>query len=196
MSKNTMEIDIPNRKIADREVAIGKTQTTCDGCGHTIGSSYAKWGSVSVDFPHESHAHGLQPYEEYSMSSTKHFCGMGCLGSYIDKKDDEDGVVHEYTKEECKADEGDEGDEGSMAALKECHAREISTKKRNHLKSHQFVDEKRRSFPIETCEDVKAAVHAWGRYKGSMSFDEFKAKLTHKAHQLGCTLPASWTEKK
>lgn len=70
-------------------------------------------------------------------------------------------------------------------------ARYISTKERNK-KSEYFLDEKHKSFPIENCEDVKAAVRAWVRYKGEMSFDEFKTKLTRRAHELGCSLPDLW----
>ena len=64
------------------------------------------------------------------------------------------------------------------------------------MKSKQFVDEKRRSFPIENCQDVKAAIHAWGRYKGSLTFSEFKNKLKRKASELGCSIPDSWKNDK
>ncbi len=72
-------------------------------------------------------------------------------------------------------------------------ARKISYKERNSPKTY-FLDPKRKSFPIINCTDVKAAPSAWGRYKGSMSFDEFKSKLTRRAKQLGCesSLPDKW----
>ena len=75
-------------------------------------------------------------------------------------------------------------------------ARDISYKSRKEMKDSDFLDSENRSFPVTTCQDVMAAVHAWGRYKGPMSFETFKKKLTARAHKLGCKLPASWTEDK
>ena len=65
-------------------------------------------------------------------------------------------------------------------------------KKRSELKDSDFLDPKRRSFPIKSCQDVSDAVSAWGRYKGSMSFEEFKSKLTNKANRMNCSLPKKW----
>ena len=67
--------------------------------------------------------------------------------------------------------------------------------KRSELKDSDFLDSKRRSFPVKTCQDVKDAVSSWGRYKGSMTFDQFKSRLTHRANKLGCkgSLPDKWT---
>ena len=50
------------------------------------------------------------------------------------------------------------------------------------------------SFPVMTCQDVSDAVSAWGRYKGSMTFEEFKSKLTRRAKSIGCegSLPEKW----
>jgi len=69
-------------------------------------------------------------------------------------------------------------------------------KKRSELKDSDFMDPKRRSFPVMSCQDVSDAVSAWGRYTGSMTFEEFKAKLTRRAKSLGCeaSLPAKWKE--
>lgn len=69
-------------------------------------------------------------------------------------------------------------------------------KKRSELKDSDFMDPKRRSFPVMSCQDVKDAVSAWGRYTGSMTFEEFKAKLTRRAKSLGCegSLPEKWKE--
>jgi hypothetical protein len=49
-----------------------------------------------------------------------------------------------------------------------------------------------------SAQDVKDAVSSWGRYKGSMTFDEFKAKLTRRAKKIGAegALPKSWTKEK
>ena len=47
-----------------------------------------------------------------------------------------------------------------------------------------------------SCQDVRDAVSSWGRYTGSMNFEEFKAKLTRRAKSLGCeaSLPKKWKE--
>lgn len=84
----------------------------------------------------------------------------------------------------------------AMASEEEMDAREISYKSRKEMKDSDFLDPKNRSFPVTTCQDVMAAVHSWGRYKGPMSFETFKERLTRKAHKLGCKLPASWEEEK
>lgn len=78
--------------------------------------------------------------------------------------------------------------------VKEVCAREISTKERNAAPKTSYVDSERRSFPILKKEDVGAAVHAWGRYKGKMSFEQFKAKLTRMAKDRGweSELPDEW----
>ncbi len=49
-----------------------------------------------------------------------------------------------------------------------------------------------------SARDVKNAVSSWGRYEGSMSFEEFKSKLIRRAKKIGAesALPASWMEKK
>lgn len=70
-------------------------------------------------------------------------------------------------------------------------------KKRSDLKDSDFVDPDKRAFPIMSSQDVKDAVSSWGRYKGSLSFDQFKAKLTAIAKRKGYTtaLPDSWKVK-
>ena len=69
-------------------------------------------------------------------------------------------------------------------------------KKRSELKDSAFLDPKRRSFPVVSCKNVRAAVSTWGMYKGPMSFEEFKRKLTARAKKLGCegSLPKSWKD--
>ena len=73
-------------------------------------------------------------------------------------------------------------------------ARYISYKERKNAPSTDFVDEKNRSFPIRKAEDIPAAVHSWGRYKGNMSFEEFKKRLTDIAKRKGWEshLPKDW----
>lgn len=71
-------------------------------------------------------------------------------------------------------------------------------KKRSDLKDSDFLDSKRRSFPVMSCQDVRDAVSSWGRYTGSMTFEDFKGKLTRRAKSLGCeaSLPKKWKESK
>jgi hypothetical protein len=90
-----------------------------------------------------------------------------------------------------------EGDDQILYLTESADAAErFGGKKRSDLKDSAFLDPKRRSFPVVTCKDVKDAVSSWGRYKGSMTFDQFKAKLTNRAKRLGCagSLPKSWTK--
>lgn len=67
-------------------------------------------------------------------------------------------------------------------------------KKRSNLKDSDFLDSKKRSFPVMSCQDVRDAVSSWGRYTGSMTFEDFKGKLTRRAKTLGCeaSLPKKW----
>ena len=102
-------------------------------------------------------------------------------------------------KKALKRDEKfDKKSEKTYADLLNEAAERFGGKKRSALKDSDFLDPKRRSFPVMSAQDVKDAVSSWGRYKGSMSFDEFKAKLTRRAKKIGAesALPKSWTEKK
>ena len=75
-------------------------------------------------------------------------------------------------------------------------AERFGGKKRSELKDSDFLDPKRRSFPIVDCKNVKAAVSTWGLYKGPMSFETFKSKLKSKAKAIGCedSIPATWAK--
>lgn len=68
------------------------------------------------------------------------------------------------------------------------------------LDTSDFVFPETRTFPVVTPPDVTAAVHSWGRYKGSETFDTFKANLTALAKRKGepfaARLPAEWTQPK
>ena len=82
--------------------------------------------------------------------------------------------------------------------LMDIAAERYGGKKRSELKDSDFLDPKRRSFPVMSAQDVKDAVSSWGRYKGSMTFDEFKAKLIKRAKKIGAesALPKTFTEDK
>ena len=86
---------------------------------------------------------------------------------------------------------GVEVDEGMALA-----AERYDGKTRSELEDSVFLDPKRRSFPVVSCKNVRAAVSTWGMYKGPMSFDEFKRKLTARAKKLGCesSLPKTWKD--
>ena len=102
-------------------------------------------------------------------------------------------------KKALKRDEKfDKKSEKNYARILMDAAERFGGKKRSALKDSDFLDPKRRSFPVMSAQDVKDAVSSWGRYKGSMTFDEFKAKLTRRAKKIGAesALPKSWTEKK
>lgn len=102
-------------------------------------------------------------------------------------------------KKALKRDEKfDKKSEKTYAQLLNEAAERYAGKKRGELKDSDFLDPKRRSFPVMSAQDVKDAVSSWGRYKGSMTFDEFKAKLTGRAKKIGAesALPKSWTKKK
>ena len=76
-------------------------------------------------------------------------------------------------------------------------AEKFGGKKRGDLKDSDFLDSKNRSFPVMSCKNVRAAVSTWGMYKGPMSFEAFKSKLTSRAKKLGCegSLPDKWKDK-
>lgn len=83
----------------------------------------------------------------------------------------------------------------------DCHNEAIGQKRfggkpRTTLKDSDFLDPERRSFPVMSCQDVKDAVSSWGRYKGDMTFEQFKDRLTRKAKSIGCekALPEKWKE--
>lgn len=76
--------------------------------------------------------------------------------------------------------------------------RDIPAETRDDAADSDFVDKDNRSFPILKAEDVMAAVHAFGRYKGPMSFEQFKTRLTSIAKRKGFegSLPKDWTDEK
>jgi hypothetical protein len=57
--------------------------------------------------------------------------------------------------------------------------------KRTELKDSDFLIPSERKFPIMTGQDVKDAVSNFGRYKGEMSYEEFKSKLVKIAKRKG-----------
>jgi 2'-5' RNA ligase len=68
--------------------------------------------------------------------------------------------------------------------------------KRADLPPSAFIDPRRRSFPVMTAQDVRDAVSSWGRYRGPLSFAEFKRRLIRRARAIGAgaALPQAWAE--
>tara|TARA_B100000131_G_scaffold57652_2_gene52955 strand:+ start:261 stop:1205 length:945 start_codon:yes stop_codon:yes gene_type:complete len=122
-----------------------------------------------------------------------------------EKKDLKKDIQYDKdSKEKMEADYG-MGDDKKVKPKKsyaemlmDIAAERYGGKKRSELKDSDFLDPKRRSFPVMSAQDVKDAVSSWGRYKGSMTFDEFKAKLIKRAKKIGAesALPKTFTEDK
>jgi len=115
---------------------------------------------------------------------------------------DDKKQVKDLKKDEKEDEKSEKKDKKSKASdyskYWDYAAERFDGKKRSELKDSAFLDPKRRSFPVVNCKNVRAAVSTWGMYKGSMSFEEFKRKLTSRAKSLGCegSLPKSWSNKK
>ncbi len=175
MSNNTiLEVDLPEAMKAQ-----ASTTTTCDSCGAKLGENWAnKRDSISLYLPDGEYDNGDAKIKQF------HYCNEACLRNGLNARATKVSNAH---------------DDAVLASLEqedEATARDISTKERNSMSDSQFLDQKNRSFPIKNCEDVKAAVRAWGRYKGAMSFETFKGKLTRKAKAIGCesSLPEKWKD--
>lgn len=73
---------------------------------------------------------------------------------------------------------------------------------RDKLDDSDFViiENGKRKFPIVTPSDVSDAVSSWGRYKGPVTFAQFRKKLIRLARRKGpafvAELPESWNVKK
>ena len=67
---------------------------------------------------------------------------------------------------------------------------------RRDMMPSDFVLSDERKFPVMDAEDVTAAVNSFGRYKGRVTFAQFKERLTRLAKRKGFTdaLPQSWRD--
>ena len=97
--------------------------------------------------------------------------------------------------ENCNCQDGSTCDCECHSSISEAQKR-YGGKKRSELKDSDFLDPERRSFPIVSCQDVKDAVSSWGLYRGEMTFDQFKERLTKKAKSIGCesSLPKTYSK--
>src|SRR5882724_7023705 len=152
--------------------AIAKHLTQCDNCKASLKNE----GDDKKQHIAATLANGKDENQQY------HYCDAECLRQHLNSRS-----KRKRERSNASFEEGAYFSNGALF-LNIADARDISYKERNSKKEY-FLDEERKSFPIMNCQDVKAAVHAWGRYKGSMSFEQFKTKLTRRAHELGCSLP-------
>lgn len=171
------------------ETSQAKHVVACDMCAAEIGEMYPNnKNNISLPLkevgkPGQAEKGQDNPHED--VTRTHHFCDEACLASFLGNRSKARAKA-----QKAKASVNIQGN--TMELNITADARYISSKERNSKKEF-FLDPERKSFPIENCTDVNAAVHAWGRYKGNMSFEEFKSKLTARAHALGCSLPDKWT---
>ena len=100
---------------------------------------------------------------------------------------------------ESEDDDEMEDDEGE--SLEDLIAYALGTKQelyggieRAELSDADFVIPEERAFPVMTAQDVRDAVSSWGRYRGPVSFETFKERLTALARRKGLedALPISW----
>ena len=163
----------------------------CDHCSAQIGQApipLSNSAPVTVDL------HDWRN-PEHPQKKTHHFCNEACLSAHLDARrvERENAAMASSLSDVALLKLSPSKATYWEVNMLQSDGRDISYKERNSPKEY-FLDEQRKSFPIMNCQDVKAAVHAWGRYKGSMSFEQFKAKLTRRAHELGCSLPDKWGE--
>jgi len=90
---------------------------------------------------------------------------------------------------------------GREEKMKEAEKRDVDPNvgggvDRDKLKDSDFVFSDERKFPVVTPGDVSDAVHSWGRYKGSKSFEQFKRRLIALCRRKGpkfvAALPDEW----
>jgi hypothetical protein len=74
--------------------------------------------------------------------------------------------------------------------------RNTTPAQREEMPASDFVIPETRNFPVVTPTDIPAAVSSWGRYRGDVSFEEFKQRLIALAKRKGenfvAQLPESW----
>jgi hypothetical protein len=85
--------------------------------------------------------------------------------------------------------------EDEIAAIED---RNTTPAQREEMPAGDFVIPETRNFPIVTPGDIDAAVSSWGRYRGDVSFETFKARLIELAKAKGeefvARLPQAWKD--
>lgn len=74
--------------------------------------------------------------------------------------------------------------------------RNTTPAEREQMADADFVIPESRNFPVITPDDIPAAVSSWGRYRGPVTFEEFKSRLIALAESKGTefvdALPEEW----
>lgn len=82
------------------------------------------------------------------------------------------------------------------AELSSLADRNATDKERQDMPEDDFIIPETRDFPVVTPDDIPAAVSSWGRYRGDIDFETFKARLIALAQRKGpefvAALPAEW----
>lgn len=85
--------------------------------------------------------------------------------------------------------------EMEVAAIED---RNTTPAQREEMPASDFVIPETRNFPIVTPGDIPAAVSSWGRYRGDVTFEEFKRRLIALAQRKGeefvARLPQEWKD--
>lgn len=88
--------------------------------------------------------------------------------------------------------------EEMMTADKAIEDRESTPAERADMPAGDFVIPETRNFPVVTPGDIPAAVSSWGRYRGDVTFEEFKQRLIAIAQRKGeefvARLPQEWKD--
>lgn len=85
-----------------------------------------------------------------------------------------------------------------MTADKAIEDRNTTPAQREDMPAGDFVIPETTNFPIVTPGDIPAAVSTWGRYRGDVTFEEFKQRLIALAQRKGpefvARLPQEWKD--
>lgn len=89
-------------------------------------------------------------------------------------------------------------EEEMMTADKAIEDRNTTPAQREDMPAGDFVIPETRNFPIVTPGDIDAAVSSWGRYRGDVTFEEFKQRLidlaVSKGEEFVARLPQAWKD--
>jgi len=156
-----------------------------DATGGTSDKTKEQWDKINQTELEKDTKRQKEQHEKDAVQNDKSKIKKLGEGKPSEKKTAEKKALEKDIKYDKKSEEADA-------------AERFGGKKRSDLKDSDFLDPKKRSFPVMSCKDVKDAVSSWGRYTGSMTFDQFKSKLTARANKLGCatSLPKSWKKEK
>lgn len=107
--------------------------------------------------------------------------------------------VYDEDEQESDPAESDTGEDMAYEYATRAEAdRDTTPAEREAMPAGDFVIPETRNFPVVTPDDIPAAVSSWGRYRGDVSFEQFKARLialaTRKGRAFVDALPQSWRD--